>query len=101
MSEEILTSIQHLENSWKPILKSIKIVIAKDVDEVFTQQILNIIQSWINLTGTLMIVKARDSYLRIICNASCPKEFNAEFNTKHIQISKTLFNIAHCLGGII
>ena len=99
ISEENIIYIQHLDYSWKPVLKAIKLVISKDVDEIYTQQILNCIQSWINLTGTLQLVKARDSFLRIVCNASCPKENQNELSTKHIQISKALFNIAHCLGG--
>lgn len=90
--------IEHLEITWKPLLKAIKIVINRDVDETYTQQLLNIIQNWINLTGTLQISKARDSYLRLLCNISTPKENENEMSAKHIQISKALFNIAHCLG---
>ena len=49
--------IQHLELTWKPLLKAIKSIINRDVDETYTQQILNIIQNWINLTGTLQLMK--------------------------------------------
>ena len=97
--EENQAHVQHLEITWKPLLKAIKIIIYRDVDETHTQQILNIIQSWINLTGTLQIIKARDSYLRLLCNACSPKENENELSAKHIQISKALFNIAHCLGS--
>jgi hypothetical protein len=93
--------VQHLEITWKPLLKAIKIVINRNVDETYTQQILNIIQNWINLTGTLQLLKARDSYLRLLCNSSTPKENENELSAKHIQISKALFNIAHCLGSKI
>lgn len=91
--------IQHIEITWKPLLKAIKILINRDVDEIFTQQLLNIIQNWINLAGTLQITKARDSYLRLLCNSSTPKDHENELSTKHIQISKALFNVAHCLGS--
>ena len=97
--DENLQYIQHLEVTWKPLLKAIKIVINRDIDETHTQQILNIMQSWINLTGTLQITKARDSYLRLLCNSCSPKENEVELSAKHIQISKALFNIAHCLGS--
>lgn len=93
--------IQHLEVTWKPLLKAVKTIINKDVDETYTQQILNIIQNWINLTGTVQMMKARDSYLRLLCNSSTPKENENEMSAKHIQISKALFNIAHCLGSNI
>ncbi len=97
--DENLPYIHHLEVTWKPLLKAIKIVINRDIDETHTQQILNIMQSWINLTGTLQITKARDSYLRLLCNSCSPKEKEVELSAKHIQISKALFNIAHCLGS--
>lgn len=99
--EEGQIYIQHLEVTWKPLLKAIKSIINRDVDEIYTQQILNIIQNWINLTGTLQLMKARDSYLRLLCNSSTPKEHQNELSAKHIQISKALFNIAHCLGSIL
>lgn len=99
LHDENQSYIQHLEITWKPLLKAIKIMINRNIDETHTQQILNIVQSWINLTGTLQIMKARDSYLRLLCNSSLPKENENELSAKNIQISKALFNIAHCLGS--
>ena len=94
--------LQHLvESTWKPLLKAIKLILPKSISETFTQQILGAVQSWIISTGTLQNLKARDSYLRVLCNSCVPRDNSNELSSKHIQSTKILFNIAHCLGGNI
>lgn len=103
--------------NWKMLHKCFKAMIPKDIDEVLTQQILNNLQSWINITASLQLSQARDSMLLTLCQGCLPTgispflnicshqyftlESNKEITTKNIQTSKILFNVAHCLGGLL
>ncbi len=44
---------EYLTNNWKNMLKTLKWLIQKDIDESLTQNLLNAYQNLINLSGTM------------------------------------------------
>ena len=61
-----------LHNNWKNVLKILKYLLPKEVDESVTQTILNTLQNLINLTGSLHIPQGRDSIIMTLCNGCLP-----------------------------
>ncbi len=70
---------------------------------------LNSMQTWIKILGTLELEKNRDSFMylfdyyfrRTLCSFCIPNEISEDLHSKHIDTSNVLFNIAHCLGDIM
>ncbi len=101
-----------INTNWKAIRNCLKLILPIDLDESITQFILKTFQNMINLCGRLGMNQARDVFLETLCqgclpngktlknNLTCKEEnTNKDFNLRNIQTTKTLFNIAHCLGG--
>ncbi|EGR29232.1 mon2, putative [Ichthyophthirius multifiliis] len=86
---------------WKDNLRIIKQLLSKQVSEQYSQNLLNQIQNWINIAGSLQLYKICDQYIKILANNCLPQKNNDEHILKPIEIQSTkiLFNIAHCLGG--
>ena len=64
--------IEWLSISWKTILKCLKPLLPKQVDESMTQHVLNTFQKVISLTGSLGLTQARDSYIITLCQNCLP-----------------------------
>ena len=86
--------------NYEAIKNSMTALIVNSNDETLTQNYLMIFQSYINIFGSITLPIARDSYLNDLCKLAIPNnlENSFELNTKNILISKTLFNIAHCVN---
>ena len=68
-------------------------------EDGLVQSLLMIYQNLINITASLNLNEARDSYLSDLCNICIPNnvENKMSMSTKHILISKTILNISHCI----
>jgi hypothetical protein len=58
--------------NWKAMLKTLKLLLSKEIDESLTQNILNNLQNLINLTGSISLPQARDSALMALCQGCLP-----------------------------
>jgi len=101
-TDEQKNLVEWLSANWKVLLKALKALLAKDTDEVLTQNILNTFQKLINLFGSLNFTQARDSFILALCQACLPHDDRSlrELSLKNIQTTKIDFNIAHCFGGM-
>lgn len=61
-----------INNNWKTILKSLKLILPVDIDESITQFILKTFQNMINLCGSLGMNQARDSFVLTLCQGCLP-----------------------------
>ncbi|KAL4506824.1 hypothetical protein ABPG72_001245 [Tetrahymena utriculariae] len=84
---------------WKEVYSSVKILLAQTVDESLFQNILNIIQTFTNISGTISNRTASDQFIKAICNYSLPKD--SDMTPRNIQTNKMVLNIAHCLGNLL
>lgn len=57
--------------TWKPVVKDIRTILPKHLDESFTQQLLVTMQKWINMAGSIKNTQARDSILHALCKEVC------------------------------
>lgn len=58
----------------------------------------NILQNWVNISGTLQLKKIRDNAIRILSSVSINENLDS-LTQKNIQAYKVLTNISHCLGS--
>ena len=91
--------------SWECCLKALAELLQHSDEEDVIQFVLKAYQSFTNTCGLLGLVKPRDEFIHSLCKFSLPMH-SANFHpkqlqAKHIQALKTMFNIAHCLGGIL
>ncbi|EGR27359.1 hypothetical protein IMG5_197160, partial [Ichthyophthirius multifiliis] len=84
---------------WKNVYQSIKLLLTKQTDEQQFQNLLNTIQTFTNLSGSIGNVSASDQFIKAICNYSLPK--NSDMTPKNIQTNKMVLNISHCLGNLL
>ncbi|KAL4490257.1 hypothetical protein ABPG72_004296 [Tetrahymena utriculariae] len=89
-----------IEQCWKENLRIVKKLLQKQVNEQYTQNILKAIQSWVRLAGTLQLNKISDEYLKVLSNNSV-SALGEDFTSFNLLCTKTLFNIALCLGDIL
>ena len=89
------------ENTWFQIYKTFKQIFAKEIlEENCFKSLFTSIQSWIHISGNLKYNKARDSFLKLICQASVPENNSDILQYRQIYSNKILYNVAHCLGGL-
>jgi len=106
-----------MEVCWKPILRSLALLLQCCDNENIVQFILKAYMSMTNTCGILDLVEARDTFILSLCNFSLPNWYSStailpqfltsttrcgsELQAKHLQALKALFNIAHGLGSIL
>lgn len=83
------------------MLKIIKKLLRDEGDERQVQNILNVLQTYVNLSGSVGQVRARDHFLKFLTSQCVSESASEQLTEKHLQASKKLFNIAHCLGAIM
>ncbi|PRP89711.1 protein hypothetical protein [Planoprotostelium fungivorum] len=116
-SQEICTEMA--TQAWPTLLASLSLLLDKCNDEALTQEILKGYQAFIHICGTLKMATPRDAFLTSLCkntlpvvmtnlSASSSKKMMSEMEggeslltPKNILSMKALFNIAHCMGGIL
>ncbi len=77
--------VEFINTNWKSMIKTLKILLSRDVDESLTQMVLNIYQNMINLTGSLGLNQARDTFLMTLCQACVP---NGKIHLSNIDFKK-------------
>ena len=102
--------------AWCPILTALSFLVSKAHEEALIQHLLIAFQGFTNTAGLLGLQNARDAFLAELCRFALPEGLrDAEegktgpdgtippvvLTSKNIQAMKSLFNIAHCLGGIL
>ncbi|CAD8061414.1 unnamed protein product [Paramecium sonneborni] len=90
---------QIIETTQQLTLKTIQNLMINLNDEIQYQSILNSIQTWINLSGSLGQNKTRDVYIKFL-SSLCVAKQNASLTKNQLQSAKTLFNIAQ-LGNLL
>jgi len=97
---EQLLSKDMIRYNYEAIKNSMTALILNSSDESITQNYLMLFQSYINIFGSIALPIARDSYLNDLCKLAIPNnlEKSLELSSKNILITKTLFNIAHCVN---
>lgn len=98
-NEQLLSKDMTYYN-YEAIKNSMTALILNSSDESATQNYLMLFQSYINIFGSIALPIARDSYLNDLCKLAIPNnlENSLELSSKNILITKTLFNIAHCVN---
>ncbi|MCQ2815941.1 MAG: hypothetical protein MJ252_01625 [archaeon] len=69
-------------------------------DQILIQSYLSIIQSLISIFACVSLVQIRDSYLDDLCKLAIPNNLDNywELKDKNILITRTIFNMAHCVN---
>ncbi len=100
LDEDQILSKDLIFYNYEAIKNSMTALILNSTDESLTQNYLMLFQSYINIFGSIALPIARDSYLNDLCKLAIPNnlENSLELSSKNILITKTLFNIAHCVN---
>eukprot|EP00762_Andalucia_godoyi_P002678 ANDGO_03384.mRNA.1 Protein MON2 homolog len=141
-----VTDVQIVSNmiaiSWRPLMGTLSLILARAYDELVLQRILPIYQTFIHVCGICKLDEVRDVFLVDLCRFSqplstsmfpnagsgplsgSPEEMAAlhaldgntngnsssagalsadsyKMHPKNVQVLKALFNIAHCIGGLL
>ena len=83
-----------------PIKGALIGLLINSTDEGTTQNYLNIFQSLITIYGSISLGQIRDEYLSDLCNLALPNNLENfyEMKEKNIFITRTIFNMAHCVN---
>lgn len=87
--KDVVTSI------WSMVYKVYKQYLHSVKDEIVLQSILNSMQFWISVCGSIGGSKMRDAFIKLLAQSCVRKDEVGQ------QESKTLFNVAHCLGKVL
>ncbi|CAD8132929.1 unnamed protein product [Paramecium octaurelia] len=90
---------QIIETTQQLTLKTVQNLMINLNDEIQYQSILNSIQTWINLSGSLGQNKTRDAFIKFL-SSLCVAKQNTTLTKNQLQSAKTLFNIAQ-LGNLL
>lgn len=60
---------------------------------------LNTVQTYVNLTGSLQMRVAQETFIKMICEFCLPHQPALDFTKRHIQVNKMVLNIGNCLGS--
>jgi len=110
---------------WQALLSSLSLVLARCLAEEAIQIVLKCYQTFTQACGMLDLLKPRDAFLASLCQYAMPPKLAAkaasnneisfapvdnsyeplsaytQLSAKNVQALKMLFNIAHCLGGLL
>eukprot|EP01117_Protostelium_nocturnum_P011498 TRINITY_DN4169_c0_g3_i3.p1 TRINITY_DN4169_c0_g3~~TRINITY_DN4169_c0_g3_i3.p1 ORF type:complete len:1577 (+),score=290.08 TRINITY_DN4169_c0_g3_i3:487-5217(+) len=107
---------QMASQAWPTLLASFSLLLEKSNDETLTQDILKAYQSFTHVCGALGLHTPRDAFLTSLCKTTLPKkalntsttsleaidtDLPTYLTPKNVQSMKALFNIAHCMGGVL
>ncbi len=95
-----LVAKQMLNHNFEIIKNAMTALLINSTDDNMTQTYLILYQSYINIYGSMSLPNARDSYLNDLCKLAIPNnlENSFEMKEKNLLITKSLFNIAHCVN---
>ena len=124
--EESLVQKDMLQSSWEALLGALETILGSCSERVLVRSALRSYQSLANACGALSLVKPRDAFISSLCTfamrdgatstggvqgaevharklkemATAAETDSITLSAKNVQALETLFNIAHCLGGI-
>jgi hypothetical protein len=87
--------------SWRPLNAILELVLRHCTDERLVHDALRSYQTVTNTCGVLELVQVRDTLISSLCAFALPAEEGLVLGPKNIQALETLFNTAHCLGGLL
>ena len=115
-----------MSGCWHALLTSLSLVLARCSSEEIIQVVLKCYQSFTQACGMLDLLEPRDAFLASLCRYALPPRLAARheaarpnaisfapvdsayeplpfttLSAKNVQALKSLFNIAHCLGGLL
>ncbi|KAH9258997.1 hypothetical protein BASA81_002617 [Batrachochytrium salamandrivorans] len=96
---------QVLEQSWRPCLAAMSQLLTACQEETAVQYLLRAYLSITTSCSRVGLVEARDAFISNMCEVALPSSLiNGQvrlLNRKHLQVLKTLFNVAHGLGEML
>lgn len=93
---------QIIQITQKSNLKINKCLLQLNIDESSNQSILNALQRWVMLSGSLSLNKIMDSYLKVLAKNCIDESDNIkDLSKKNHQSITIYFNIPNCLRDIL
>ena len=110
---------------WKPLLGALSALMARFASEEAVQSLLKCYQAFTQTCASLRLVEPRDAFLASLCQYALPPRAGGEvrdsagsisfapvdaayeplphtrLSAKNVQSLKAVFNIAHCMGGLL
>lgn len=101
LNEGRTLAVKMVGSSWREIVGSFELILGHCTQENLVQFLLKACESFANTCGKLGLDEPRDAILTMLCRFALPSAQAGRMTQRHIMVLKTLFNIAHCLGGIL
>lgn len=88
-----------LKSAWRALLPLLTQLVTRVQAESLLQATLNCFQSLINISGSLNLSGAKESFLTTLAQFCVATDDG--LSSRQILACKTLFNVAHCLGAVL
>ena len=100
LTKEQIDIKNFIQFQYFPIKGALIGLLINSTDEGTTQNYLNIFQSLITIYGSISLGQIRDEYLSDLCKLALPNNLENfyEMKEKNILITRTIFNMAHCVN---